>query len=242
MAVKIGHASIDERGEISGGVAGDGTGKEVCIRNYYMHAKGWHVLRAKDTAIAEKIAQCMEDACNNSNIGYDQNQRLTLYNAVKDNGFKCDKNTLAKKVETDCSALVRVCLAFSGVNVGNFTTSNEKTVILASGAFTEVTCKADGSNLKRGDILVTKTKGHTVVVLSNGATASGESEEYDMQTIRRGSKGKAVKVWQIIVGATPDGDFGANTEKLTKSFQDEKGLVVDGIVGAKSWKAGLETL
>ena len=35
MAVKIGHASIDERGKISGGKAGDQTGKEVCIRDWY---------------------------------------------------------------------------------------------------------------------------------------------------------------------------------------------------------------
>lgn len=244
MTVKIGHASIDERGEISGGVAGDQTGKEVCTRNFYMHAKGWIVLRAKDPEVAEKIAQCMEWACANPYVGYDQYERLDLYNSVKNLKFKCDINTLKVYVECDCSSLVRTCLAYAGVMVGNFTTSNEKAVILASGAFTEVTCKSDGSNLKRGDILVTKTKGHTVVVLSNGAnvTNKAESEEYDMQTIKRGSKGKAVKVWQIIVGATPDGDFGANTEKLTKSFQDEKGLVVDGIVGAKSWKAGLETL
>lgn len=239
MAVKIGHASIDERGKISSGSAGDQTGKEVCTRNFYMHAKGWYVLRAKDTAVAEKIAKCMENACNNSNIGYDQNQRLTLYNAVKDNGFKCDK--LTKKVETDCSALVRVCMAFAGVKVGNFTTANEKAVILASGAFTEVSCKADGSNLKRGDILVTKTKGHTVVVLSNGATTE-VSVSCDMPMLSKGDKGKAVMLWQIIVGANPDGDFGSETERLTRSFQDEKGLTVDAIVGAKSWKAGLETL
>ena len=31
--IKIGHASIDENGKITGGKAGDQTGKEVCIRN-----------------------------------------------------------------------------------------------------------------------------------------------------------------------------------------------------------------
>lgn len=69
-----------------------------------------------------------------------------------------------------------------------------------------------------------------------------ESEEYDMTTIKRGSKGKAVKVWQIIVGATPDGTFGSKTESATKNWQTSHGLTPDGIVGPKSWKAGLESL
>lgn len=67
-------------------------------------------------------------------------------------------------------------------------------------------------------------------------------EEYDMREIRRGSRGKAVKIWQIIVGADPDGIFGAKTEAATKEFQKKKGLVVDGIVGKNSWKAGLESV
>ena len=67
-------------------------------------------------------------------------------------------------------------------------------------------------------------------------------EEYDMDVIKRGSKGKAVKVWQIIVGALPDGKFGSGTEKRTRAWQESHGLVVDGVVGAKSWKAGLESL
>ncbi len=71
-------------------------------------------------------------------------------------------------------------------------------------------------------------------------TTKTESEEYDMPTIKRGSKGKAVAIWQIIVGVTPDGDFGAKTEKATKEFQKKYGLVVDAIVGKNSWRKGLE--
>lgn len=80
----------------------------------------------------------------------------------------------------------------------------------------------------------------------SGATSTGTSnkneEDYDMTTIKRGSKGKAVKVWQIIVGATPDGTFGGNTESKTKNWQTSHGLKADGIVGSKSWKAGLGSL
>lgn len=69
-----------------------------------------------------------------------------------------------------------------------------------------------------------------------------ESEVYDMPTIKRGSKGKPVKVWQVIVGATVDGSFGAKTEKATKEWQKKNGLTVDGIVGKNSWEAGLKSL
>lgn len=68
------------------------------------------------------------------------------------------------------------------------------------------------------------------------------SEEYDMPLIKRGSSGKAVKIWQIIVGTTIDGIFGVNTEAATKRFQERNNLEVDGIVGPKTWKVGLESI
>lgn len=69
-----------------------------------------------------------------------------------------------------------------------------------------------------------------------------ESEDYNMKTIKKGSKGNAVKVWQIIIGAAADGIFGSGTESATKIWQSNHGLTVDGTVGPKSWKAGLESL
>ena len=173
MAVKIGHASISENGSITG-KAGDSTGREVCTRDYYLHSKGWHVLRAIDATDREQIAQCMEAACANDNIGYCQNDRLTLYNAVKNNGFKCDKKNLTKKVECDCSSLVRVCLAYAGIKVGDFYTGNEKNVLVNSGKMKLVNWDGKSSSLKRGDVLVTKTKGHTVIVLTDGTPAASK--------------------------------------------------------------------
>lgn len=63
-----------------------------------------------------------------------------------------------------------------------------------------------------------------------------------LPTLKKGSKGKAVKVWQAIIGASIDGIFGSNTEALTRTFQSSKGLEVDGIVGTQSWSAGLKSL
>ena len=77
-----------------------------------------------------------------------------------------------------------------------------------------------------------------------GATTTTvkESEDYSMNTIKKGSKGNAVKVWQIIIGTTADGIFGSGTENATKTWQKNHGLTADGIVGKNSWKTGLESL
>lgn len=63
-----------------------------------------------------------------------------------------------------------------------------------------------------------------------------------MPTIRQGSSGKAVMIWQVIIGAEVDGKFGPKTLNLTRTFQASHGLEVDGIVGPNSWKAGLESV
>ena len=73
-------------------------------------------------------------------------------------------------------------------------------------------------------------------------TTSTNTEDYNMKTIKKGSKGNAVKVWQIIIGVTPDGKFGSGTESTTRDWQESHGLTVDGTVGPMSWKAGLEAL
>jgi hypothetical protein len=67
----LGSASHDERGQYRGGSAGDSTGTEVAIQNWYKN--GWDtVLRPKTAILAEKIAAADEKACGNNKIGYDQ--------------------------------------------------------------------------------------------------------------------------------------------------------------------------
>lgn len=60
-----------------------------------------------------------------------------------------------------------------------------------------------------------------------------------------GSRGEAVRMWQTLLqkqGAPKvqaDGLFGATTQAATMAFQRQKGLPPDGIVGPKTWAAGL---
>ena len=76
-----------------------------------------------------------------------------------------------------------------------------------------------------------------------GGTVIPESEEYDMPQIQRGSKGKAVKILQIILGDLEvDGSFGPATQAATLAFQKKHGLEADGVVGPLTWRALLDTL
>lgn len=54
-------------------------------------------------------------------------------------------------------------------------------------------------------------------------------------TLRKGSRGAEVIVLQTLLHITADGDFGPLTEKAVKTFQAALGLVVDGVVGEKTW-------
>ncbi|RKI44363.1 peptidoglycan-binding protein [bacterium D16-51] len=218
MSVKIGHASIDERGKARGGAAGDQTGREVCTRNWYN--KPWiAVIRPKSSTAAEKIAKAMEAACANNNIGYDQNERTTLYIKAKANNWNIAG--IKSKCETDCSALVAVCVNAAGISVSkDIYTGNEKSALVATGKFTahtESKYLTTDNYLKRGDILL--ASGHTAVVLSNGskATAGGN--------------------------ANADASAPDKYKEIIRSLQTalnseyKAGLVVDGVPGSKTFGA-----
>lgn len=250
MAVRIGSARIDERGRTHGGKAGD-QGSEVSRQNWYKHSKGWVLLRAKAAIEAEMIAQAMEAACDNKKIGYDQYQRDTLYFRAKHVDFDPAKVTAA--CETDCSALVRVCCAFAGITVGNFRTSNQASMLMATGHFDKLTASkytATSAYLLRGDILVTKSQGHTVVVLTDGVSATRRTYELGDRVLRNGCTGDDVKAMQealISLGYDlgewgADGDYGSDTESAVAQFQGATGLQRDGVYGAESHKALMDAL
>ena len=226
--VYFGSARIDENGHASGGVAGDQTGEEVCTQKYYMHDLGWNVLRAKEPQVREAIAQNMEWACANNNIGYDQNQNQTLYQVAKPLGFNC--SLVGTPCETDCARLVRVCVLYAGVNVADFYTTTEKDALLATDAFDLVKVSLpDG--LLRGDILVTKTKGHTVVVLTNGENAQPKQPistptEYKLGWIKDGVN------WYYRIGkginAHGFNDIKCKDGNMYRFYFDDKGKMQTG--------------
>lgn len=187
----IGHASIDERGKIAGGIAGDQTGKEVCTRSYYVGSFKL-VLRCKDSAKAELMARACEAGCNNPYIGYDQNQRNTLRTQAKACGW--DLSKIKTFCETDCSAFMTVCAECAGINVPYSgsnapTTSTMQSAFTKTGMFDVLTDKkylVSSNYLKRGDILV-KPGSHTVMILGNGAN-SAQSVQKTEQSVSKTEK------------------------------------------------------
>lgn len=163
MALIIGSARHDENGNYRGGRNGDQDGTEVSTQTFYMHPKGWVLLRVINPEHAAKLAQAMLDACANSHIGYDQNDR-NLIKIVKKYG------SIAKIVvdtDTDCSGLVRACIyQATGIDTGDFYTGNEADALYKTGLFEKPVDVTAETVLYDGDVLVTKTKGHTVIVVS----------------------------------------------------------------------------
>lgn len=178
MTVYVGNAVCDENGHARGGKPGDQTGRELRIQPWYLNAKGWRVFRAKDPAVAKKIADDMRWACDNMAIGYNQSTRNTLYNAAKPFDFDCAKVT--ELCECDCSSLVRVCVLYAGIKINDFNTTSEPTRLLNTGAFDEMVGEKytdESAYLREGDILVTRTKGHTLVILNDGDKAYDDEPE-----------------------------------------------------------------
>ena len=198
MNIIIGSARVDERGTYSGGTAGDQKQRtepdyagEVSMQAFYIHKKGWYVIRPKDADIARKIALAMKQACNNPNIGYDQAGRY---------GILTHGTASTVKTEADCSSLVRQCVKeASGKDPGDFTTWNEPSVLNATGLFEPARSYTSTTKLYEGDILVTQTKGHTVIV-TDGYSRSTQVGWYKQDGKWRYvlASGKDAKGWQAL--------------------------------------------
>lgn len=237
----ISNSGEDERGRISGGKAGDQTGKEWRIRSWY--SSPWNViLRHPDAETRELIAQMAEAAAKNDKIGYDQYQRETFWNELKKVGYKPEKITTA--CEADCSAGVAAIVKGAGYRLGDTKmqgvspssyTGNLRSRLRAAG-FNEYTASkyltSDGY-LLRGDILL-KEAGHTAINLTDGkytktsskpATSSGKLEV-------DGIWGPATtSALQKILGTPVDGIVsGQDSSSLKK--------VNKGGLSTASWKTG----
>ena len=234
MAVIIGSARIDERGKLSGGQAGDHKQKsstndtvgEVSMQNFYVHSKGWYILRPKDANIAKKIASNMKTACNNKNIGYDQMNRL---------GVMTYGVNSKVKTETDCSTLVRACVKeASGKDPGNFSTLNEADMLEKSGLFEKRIAYTSNTTLYTGDVLVTKTKGHTVIVVE-GAKRTKNEKNKDASTYYHKCASKCTTISSALDSIKVDSSK-AHRTKIAKANG------IDGYVGSAEQNTRLLSL
>lgn len=167
----LAHARHDENGNTRNGQNGDqnqdvkmntnDSKGEVSITPFFVHKKGWFVLRPKSILHANKIAKLAKVAANNINIGYNQNKHS---NGLMKHGGVYTK----EKTATDCSGLVRQCIyEATGKDLGNFRTREQVEVFNKSKLFFKEVPYEKGMELYDGDIVVTQVSGHTAVIVDS---------------------------------------------------------------------------
>lgn len=197
----IGNAWCDENGKSTNGKPGDQkqTDKEdykgeVRMQNLYTSPKGWWVLRFISDEHAVEAAKKMRIACNNKHLGYSQNDR---YGVIR-NGIETDKDS-----NCDCSSLVRACVKeATGKDPGDFSTADEVKVLTKTGLFQEPISYEVGMRMFVGDIIVTKTKGHTAMLV----VADSRSGSTTSATDKSGGKSLEQVVADVIAGKYGSGN------------------------------------
>lgn len=256
----ISNCGHDENGKYSGGRAGDQTGGEWEIREWYN--RGWNcVLRHPDPRVRSEIALLAERAAKNNLIGYDQNQRYTFWKQLKVSNYDPAQITVA--CETDCSAGVLAIVKSVGyrLDIDNLKsvdsdgyTGNMRSELKEAGfdVLTESKYLTSDAYLLVGDILLYEGH-HTAINLTDGASVTSDIESGDSTTTEgvsfvrdlvKGDKGygeiatlqRCLKSMGYYTGAI-DRSFGCGTEEAVKAFQKDKGIQVNypGTVGPKTW-------
>jgi Putative peptidoglycan-binding domain-containing protein len=242
MSIKIGNASIDEHGKLSGGTIGDQTGKEICERPWYN--KPWNVyLNCTDAKLANKAVNYMKQICANNKMGYDQSQRYTGYNAIINNGKKVE----GAKGEFDCSTAVLSCYKLAGLDIDlHNNTSSMRNALLATKKFKAYTDKAhitSDNYAKPGGIYL--SEGHHVAMALETGTWTNPYP-VPKRIIQLGCQGNDVKYvqWELLAHGikevvvdkvkkkvTIDGNCGPITDAAIRAYQKANGLKVDGACG-----------
>lgn len=257
--VKISNCGHDENGRYAGGKAGDQTGTEYRIMNWY--SRPWLcVLRFNDAKIAAMIADMATKAAQNNLIGYDQgtagnsNDRYSFWQHLKASNYDPAQITVA--CESDCSASTAAIVKGAGYRLNNaklkavsiyLTTRNMRAAMKAAGAkvLTDSKYLTSGDYLKAGDILLNDNH-HVAIAVTTGAKVSTPSTtltgtfQTRLPILRKGSSGTAVAMLQAMLGVEVDGQFGNDTYDSLKVFQKNVGVKANGTCGIDTWKRVIE--
>lgn len=245
--VKISNSGSDENGRYKNGQAGDQTGREWYIRDWYNYP--WNcVLRHPLAEVRACIATLAVKAAENDNIGYDQNQRDTYGQALAKADY--DPSRITTKVESDCSKGIIDNVKATGQILGipelqkidATYTGNMRYTFNHAGfiVLTEPKYLTGSEYLMAGDVLLNDAH-HTATVVTNGPKATAT---ISMPLVKRGSTGTAVVQLQKMLNKvsyrnqkklSEDGDFGPNTQSQVIFYQMDRGLTPDGEVGPNTW-------
>ena len=218
--VKLSNCGHDENGRYAGGKAGDQTGTEYQIINWYN--RPWMcVLRFEDSKVASLIADMAEKAAKNDLIGYDQgtagntNDRYTFWQHLKASNYDPAQITVA--CETDCSASTAAIIKGAGYRLNlpklkavsiYLTTYNMRKALKAAGAtvLTDEKYLTSGDYLKAGDILLNDNH-HVAIAVTSGPKAesvkkvSENTYQFTPETVKAGDKNTSVLLLQEILRA-----------------------------------------
>ena len=115
MANLFAWASIGENGKATGGKRGDQTGREVKVGNYYDFGQD-KCIRFRNVLRGRKMSKVAKILANDNSAGYNQNDRVSLFNACKSHNWdfakikKAIKDGNFPKCNTDCSQFYATCV------------------------------------------------------------------------------------------------------------------------------------
>lgn len=173
----ISNCGHDECNKYTGGKAGDQTGGEYCIREWY--DRPWDcVLRYPDKAVRKDIAELARQAAENDRIGYDQGQRGTFWKQLSTVPGYAPVN-ITKCCEADCSSSTAAIIKAVGYRKGiealqrvscDLWTGNMRSALIKAGfkCLKAKKYRTSDKYLRRGDILLNEAS-HVCINLDKGS-------------------------------------------------------------------------
>lgn len=194
------------------GHTGTVDGKAIC--------EGMKITEAKAIELLKQDMKKFENAVTNAALTFEPNENQ--FSALVSFAFNCGAGNLKTLVKGRSAAVVA-----------------EKMLL-----YNKANGKVLGLTRRRKAEMELFLKAVSKTETTNTSNTSTNTSEVsvEMPTIKKGSTGKAVKIWQIIIGVEADGDFGSKTKTATIEFQRKYKLAQDGVVGENTWNVGLETL
>lgn len=184
--MSISNCGHDENNKYGGGKAGDQTGAEWQVINWYN--RPWKcVLRHPDAKVRKMIADMARAAAKNNLVGYDQSQRYTFWEHLKASSYKPENITVA--CEADCSSGVAAIVKGAGYRLGiqklkdvsiYLYTGNMRAGLKAAGFEVLIESKylTSDAYLLEGDIILNDSC-HVATNLTNGSKTSGTSAKVE---------------------------------------------------------------
>ena len=176
----ISNCGHDENNRYRGGKAGDQTGTEWRIINWYN--RPWKcVLRHPDVKVRKMIASMAKAAAVNNKIGYDKSERYTFWEHLKASNYDPAQITIA--CEADCSSGVAAIVKGAGYRLGNekmknvsiyLYTGNMRAGLKEAGfeVLTDDKYLTSDAYLLEGDITL-NDNAHVAINLTDGEKSSG---------------------------------------------------------------------